>query len=123
MIKVGDDGDVEIRLPKDATGTVIIEIEGNTYTAKVFNGKASFSIPGLTEGVHKVHVSYSGDSNYPANETETVIVVNDNHDGNHTHIPGHGDGVPLSQYKTGNPILILLLIVLAIGTTQIRRLK
>ncbi|MBQ2652500.1 MAG: Ig-like domain repeat protein [Methanobrevibacter sp.] len=118
-IEVGDDATVIVNLPSDATGEVTITVGGKKYTSEVIDGKAIFSIPGLNAGTYTVSVYYSGDGNYEANETTATIVVEDNGHGNGT-VEG---GVPLANYPTGNPILLLLLIILAVGTTQIRRFR
>uniref|UniRef100_UPI00261147FE Ig-like domain repeat protein n=1 Tax=uncultured Methanobrevibacter sp. TaxID=253161 RepID=UPI00261147FE len=124
-IEIGDDGTVTVNLPEDATGTVTITVDGKKYTSKVINGKAIFKVPGLNKGEHKVDVYYSGDDKYDANETITDIVVDDNNNNNHGE--GHGsnkaEGIALSSYETGNPIWVLLLIILAVGTAQLRRFR
>ena len=75
----------------------------------MIDGKASFVIPGLTVGVYPVLVYYSGDVNYPSNETITYVIVNEKTDGNDTPISSsvHAE-IGLSKYPTGNPILMLL---------------
>ena len=124
-IEIGNDGTVTVNLPEDATGTVTITVDGKKFTSKVVNGKAIFKIPGLNQGDHKVEVYYSGDDKYDANKTETDIVVDDNTP--HPHGGDHGsnndEGIALSTYETGNPILVLLLILLTVGTTQLRRFR
>ena len=129
-IKIGDDGTVVVNLPSDATGTVTIIVDGHKYTMPVIDGKAEFKIPGLNKGDHDVIIRYSGDDKYAANETVTKIVVFD--DNNETHNKTHENaarafndknGISLSDYPTGNPILVLLIMILAMGTTQLRRFK
>jgi hypothetical protein len=124
-IEIGNDGTVTVNLPEDATGTVTIYVDGKKYTSKVVNGKATFKVPGLNKGDHNVDVYYSGDDKYDANETTTDIVVDDD-----TPDPHHGDhgsnkagGISLSRYETGNPIWVLLLILLSVGTAQLRRFR
>ena len=96
------------------------------YTAEVDNGVAVFVIPGLTRGDHNIVAFYSGDDKYDANDNITDIEVlysqpdgPDNHSSEGKHA---GAGVMLSEYATGNPILVLLLLLM-IGSTQIRRFK
>ena len=126
-IMIGDDGTVVVTLPSDATGTVTIVVDGKSYTAPVVNGKAVFKIPGLTVGVHIVDVYYSGDDKYAANHTSTRIIVEDNSDNpgeeNESGIPVYEE-TSLAKYPTGNPILILLLMLLmVIGVIPLRKFK
>ena len=125
IVVVGEDADVVVKLPNDATGTVTITVAGKTYTAPVINGAARFSIPGLSEGDHKVNVHYSGDEKYDANDTETHVIIEDNgsHDTPSDNVVSENNGISLSDYPTGNPLLILLLILLTVCTTQIRRFR
>ncbi|WP_296789228.1 Ig-like domain repeat protein [uncultured Methanobrevibacter sp.] len=125
-INEGEDATVIVHVPSDATGTVTITIDGKQYTAEVDNGVAVFVIPGLTRGDHNIVAFYSGDDKYDANDNITDIEVlysqpdvpdNNGSEGKHA-----GAGVMLSEYATGNPILVLLLLLM-IGSTQIRRFK
>ena len=69
-IYVGDTEVVTVTLPKDATGTVTIEIDGKEYsTQNIVNGKAVFKVNGLKFGDKTVAVKYSGDSKYRDNYT------------------------------------------------------
>ena len=131
-IYVVHDETVSIILPNDATGTVTVTIDGKTYSTKVVDGKAVFVIPDLPAGVYKATVRYSGDAKYNSTVAVTKIIVNGNNDTrNDTHAHGHavkhskntGDGIDLSTHATGNPLWILLLVILTIGSTQIRRFK
>ena len=123
-IEQGQDATVVVKLPSDATGTVTITVDGKKYTAEVKDGKAVFTVPGLSSGDHRVTASYSGDKKYEANDTITDIDVIPGHDdnGNGTENANHV-GATLAKHPTGNPILALLLIILVLGSTQIRRFK
>ena len=140
-IPQGENATVVVKVPQDATGSVTITVKGKQYTAEVEMGKAIFSIPNLSKGDYGVTAKYSGDKKYEANDTVTDIEVyfNDHpHDNNtnHTtpaknetnknvtrHSVGVAGGVNLADYPTANPILALLLVLVAIGSTQLRRFK
>ena len=130
-VTVGEDATVTIKLPSDATGTVTVTIAGKKFTTKVKNGKAILVIPGLPAGVYKAVVKYSGDSKYNATVTVTDIFVEGNnntrndteHEQDAELSKNTGDGMGLSAYAAGNPLWILLLALLTIGSTQIRRFK
>ena len=132
LVVEGEDANVVVKLPKDATGTVTIIVEGQKYTSRLKDGKAIFNFSGLPAGIHDARVIYSGDKKYDANSTWTEIVVegDENHNGSddHTHHSQYSDkhssgGISLADYPTANPIWILLLILLTVCTTQIRRFK
>ena len=59
-----DTTNYSINLPKDATGTLTVNVDGVPYTATLINGKATVNIPELTVGSHNITVSYSGDAKY-----------------------------------------------------------
>ena len=82
----------------------------------------------MPKGDHKITAFYSGDRKYEASETVTDIDVYYPEDGNGT-VPDaeaskeSNGGINLADYPTGNPILVLLLVMLAIGSIKIRRFK
>ncbi|WP_407378953.1 Ig-like domain repeat protein, partial [Methanobrevibacter sp.] len=66
---------IEIELPEDATGYMLVDVDGTGYYVPVENGTASFELPELAPGNHTVSVTYTGDKKYaPANTTETIEV-------------------------------------------------
>lgn len=65
-----------VSLPEDATGSLIVTVDGKSYTADLVNGKAAVSVPGLANGNHNVTVKYTGDSKYSGFTKNTNIVVN-----------------------------------------------
>ena len=74
-INVGDDLIVEVVVPKDAKGNIVLDINGKTYSAPINNGIAKFNITGLEEGNYTVKATFAGDGKYPANSTETTVEV------------------------------------------------
>ena len=74
-ITVGDTAVVTVEVPKDATGTVTVEIDGEKYTAEIKDGKAVFNIKDLTAGNKTIAVEYSGDDKYLPNHTTDKITV------------------------------------------------
>ena len=99
-----------------------IEIEGKNYTAEIDGGKAVFVVPGLKVGIHDIKAYYSGDDKYlPANATGEIKVNPVNNKTNDT--VKHPNGIVLSDYPTGNPILIALLAIISIGSVRIRRFR
>ena len=75
-ITVGDDANVNVKLPGDATGNVTLKLDGETVdTVPVTNGTANITIPSLTSGNHTVEITYSGDDKYNSvSETKEITV-------------------------------------------------
>ena len=118
-IKVGQDGAITVYLPEDATGTVTLVIDGKRYTSPVINGIAVFDIPNLGPGKHKYSVYYSGDDKYSSTEYNGEIDVNSDKKSIHH----GGNGIDLSTKVTGNPIFILLILLIALFLAPLRRFK
>ena len=125
-IVVGEDGIITVTVPDDATGTITIEIDGKRYTAPIEDGVAIFIIPGLKVGVHDIVAYYSGDDKYLPTDTFgsiNVTPLGENKTDNITKKSSKHGGISLSQYATANPIIVLVMVLLAIGSSQIKRFK
>lgn len=57
-------GNLNVILPSDATGIVLIDINDTNYFANIEKGIANLTIPNLKEGIYHVNVQYLGDNNY-----------------------------------------------------------
>ena len=78
-IKVSNET-VSVDLPKDATGYLLVDVDGQGYYAPVKDGKATLDLPELAPGNHTVTVTYTGDKKYDsANATQTIVVEEDIH--------------------------------------------
>ena len=73
--KEGVNSTISVDLPKDATGTVTVEIDGKKYTANVTNGTAKENIPALSAGNHNITTTYSGDAKYDSMTKKGNITV------------------------------------------------
>jgi len=69
----GDSFDVV--LPKDATGGILVTIDGNTTYIPLVNGTAKVDLSKLADGAHAVTVKYAGDGNYSGFEKSTNVTV------------------------------------------------
>ena len=75
-VHVGDDVTVNVNLPEDATGEVLMSIDGVDYIASVENGTASIVISDLPAGQYAFNVTYSGDGIYKARTNVVTFNVN-----------------------------------------------
>ena len=55
---------ITIKLPEDATGYVLVSINGYEYHIDVNNGTANITLPALSYGKHDAKVTYPGDGRY-----------------------------------------------------------
>ena len=124
-VREGETAKITVTLPEDATGTVTLEIGGKYYSAQVKDGKAVFNIPDLKAGDYNIAVHYSGDDQYLEEYAYDVVSVDFNENGNSddTNDVKHESHEGLAKYPTANPIFVLMLAILAMGSTQLRRFK
>ena len=74
-IEVGDNTNITVNVPSDATGKVIIELNGTNYTVTIADGKAVLDNVSIRkEGVYNV-TAYFGDDKYANKTVETRFVV------------------------------------------------
>ena len=69
----GDSFDVV--LPKDATGAIMVTVDGNTTYIPLINGTAKVDLSKLADGAHTVTVKYPGDGNYSGFEKTVNMTV------------------------------------------------
>ena len=68
--------DCSVSLPADATGTLTVTVDGKKYTKTVTNGKATVSLPELSDGSYSITLTYSGDGKYESITKTSTIQVN-----------------------------------------------
>ena len=104
------DGTVEIPFPKDATGDVIVTINGKNYTGKIIDGRVVLDVTDLPAGNYTSIVYYLGDGNYSSTVKTIVIIKNstsispDNPMGNTTQAESNNEGsisIPFPKDATG----------------------
>ena len=54
------DNDITLILPPNATGNLVVDIEGEKKTVKLVNGKAKYSLNNLTPGYYRITAYYDG---------------------------------------------------------------
>ena len=74
-IKVGENAVISVALPEDATGEVIISVNGKNYTVMTKYGMASVTISDLANGTYSVYVFYNGDDIYAPIKNSTAFTV------------------------------------------------
>ena len=74
-IKVGENAVISVALPEDATGEVIISVNGKNYTVMTKYGMANVTISDLANGTYCVDVFYNGDDIYAPIKNSTAFTV------------------------------------------------
>ena len=111
-IKVGENVTVTVNVPTDATGDVIIIVDGVDYTVAIENGKAVKTIAGLKADDYTVTVKYSGDNNYNANQNTTEFTV--------SKISDYNMNITVPEFKEGvNSTINVVLPKDATGTVTV----
>ena len=111
-IKVGENVTVTVNVPTDATGDVIIIVDGVDYTVAIENGKAVKTIADLKADDYTVTVKYSGDNNYNANQNTTEFTV--------SKISDYNMNITVPEFKEGvNSTINVVLPKDATGTVTV----
>ena len=75
-VKDGQPLKYSINLPSDAKGYFEVDVDGTKHVVALLNGSASIAVPGLSQGNHKVTVTYTGDGKYsPVSKSIDVKVA------------------------------------------------
>ena len=75
-MKYGEGQQINITVNNpNATGNVIVSIDGVQHNVSLNDGKANYTLAGLSAGNHTVTVVYEGDNNLNGNWTSNVIEV------------------------------------------------
>lgn len=114
----GDKIKVIVNLPKGATGTVTYYLNGKKM-ATLPVGEI-FEFTPIGSGQYTITAFYSGDENYKSNYTTMSIYVGKSHNKNNSTIPEKMNSIDLIP-ATGNPILLLILMIMMILGVSIRR--
>ncbi|MDO5849571.1 MAG: Ig-like domain-containing protein [Methanobacteriaceae archaeon] len=117
----GDDVSVIVTLNKKATGTVRLSIDGGKTWIKVdvINGTAQYIFKGLKAGEYNLIVEYLGNDRYNGIISETTFIVEEapiTPSPEKTILPTE-ETLP----NTGNPIIVLLIALCALGLESFRR--
>ena len=120
----GKDTVITVKVPYDAKGTVVITVDGKEYRVTPENGIATLKLP-LGPGKHVVTAKLIDDPKYADSKTlEDVFTISDakgetapsEHSVKHNHAQHN-----LSDHATGNPILVLLVVLLSMGLVPFRK--
>ncbi len=117
-IKSGEDAIVRFTLEKDASGRILLTVNGKDYEANVLNGEAIFIVKGLSSGKYNLTAAYFGDEKYDWDYASGVLTVSE--DGlkknfSSNHVNKNKNMISLNDYPTGNPIFSLVYVLSIIG--------
>ena len=110
----GRDVTIDVALPEDIGGVVLIDVGGVGYYANATDGKASITLSDLSNGDYTVTVTYPGDDKYDSqsNSTKFSVAAKVTPDINITvDIPENGTNgtinVELPEDATGNVTVVI----------------
>jgi len=66
---------INVTAPANATGNILISINGTNYYSKIEKGVARFNITGLSEGNYTAYITYRGDDNFNASAMQTNLTI------------------------------------------------
>ena len=66
---------ITVTVAENATGNILVEVNGRGYYAPIENGKATIEVTGLDEGTYEAVVTYDGDDTYAPAMTTVVVTV------------------------------------------------
>lgn len=75
-ILIDDVAIINITMPEDATGDVILTINNKDYYSNIINGKGSIEIENLKAGTYNVEAVYNGNAKYLISTNSTSFSVN-----------------------------------------------
>ena len=126
--KPGENTTITVTLPEDSDGDLVIVVDGEEYPVTPSNGTAILELP-LDAGNHTVIVKLTNDSKYADKNSEVTFSINQSENKeikseNRTADDiGETSNVVLNNNATGNPLLVLLLALFAVGFSRLRRFK
>ena len=62
-----------------AGGNVVFNVNGKNYTAKISNGKATYTLSNMAFGSYDVKANYNGDVNHKKSASNSISFTVDNH--------------------------------------------
>ncbi|ALT67920.1 adhesin-like protein [Methanobrevibacter millerae] len=74
-VDAGANNKVTVSVPVDATGAIIINVNGTEYVAEIKNGVAEFNVVTTISGVYNVVATYNGDAKYLNNTFTTTFAA------------------------------------------------
>ena len=83
----GDNGSINIPFPKDATGDVMVEIDGKYYTGRVIDGQVVLDVGNLPVGNYGANVHYFGDGKYESSSRTIIFVIKETTNNNNQNTP------------------------------------
>ena len=94
---------ISVNLPEEATGFVLLDINGTQTYMPLVNGKANVTVPKLAEGTYNVTVTYTGDDCYTSISTTLEFNVTSNVPGSALSIPDGAQSDVPTTYSISLP--------------------
>jgi hypothetical protein len=94
---------ISVSLPEDATGFLLLDINGTQTHVPLVNGKANVTVPNLAEGAYNATITYTGDDKYAPISTTKELNVTSNVPDNALNIPASSKSDIPTTYSISLP--------------------
>ncbi len=94
---------ISVNLSEDATGYLLLDINGTQTHVPLVNGKANVTVPNLAEGTYNATITYTGDDKYGPITTTKEINVTSNVPENALNIPDSAKSDEPTTYSISLP--------------------
>ena len=94
---------ISVSLPEDATGFLLLDINGTQTHVPLVNGKANVTVPNLAEGAYNATITYTGDEKYAPISTTKEINVTSNFPKDAMNVPDSAKSDAPTTYSISLP--------------------
>ena len=94
---------ISVNLPEDATGFLLLDVNGTQTHVPLVDGKANVTVPNLPEGLYNATITYTGDNKYAPITTTKELNVTSNVPENALSIPDSAKSDTPTTYSISLP--------------------
>ena len=94
---------ISVNLPEDATGFLLLDVNGTQTHVPLVDGKANVTVPNLPEGLYNATITYTGDNRYAPITTTKELNVTSNVPENALSIPDSAKSDTPTTYSISLP--------------------
>jgi len=100
----GETAVINIGVSSDASGLILLDVDGNRFYGEIANGKAGVNVFGLSSGKYNADIIYVGDDKYESTSSSLLITVNPKYE---PVTPAVTVNVPSNAKPDENPVVTI----------------